>query len=232
MYKPRLSRKEKLMFLRLRWLIAAAGIVAVALVIWLAFASSSRQGADTGSSKITDDVSRLGKDRPQQGIASFAECVAAGNLVQESSPEVCVTEDGRRFVNTDYSDQSDQSRRYLDIKEWNVRVPLTPETYDLTYFYDEQSEVVRFAYKRLADAGICSNDIGVTLERSPEPERQRQGAPEPIAKVDGQAFYAQYASRPCYDWKDDDQVRLVKMIAGDLTLIQATANLLADIEPL
>ena len=34
-------------------------------------------------------------------VNSFGECVSAGNPVQESYPEVCVTGDGKRFVNPD-----------------------------------------------------------------------------------------------------------------------------------
>ncbi len=38
---------------------------------------------------------------------SFSECKAAsGSRIQESYPEVCVTEDGERFVNPDQKAQS------------------------------------------------------------------------------------------------------------------------------
>lgn len=33
------------------------------------------------------------------GVYNFEECKKAGNKVQESYPEVCITNDGRRFVN-------------------------------------------------------------------------------------------------------------------------------------
>lgn len=33
-------------------------------------------------------------------INSFEACAAAGNPIQETFPEVCVTPDGQRFVNT------------------------------------------------------------------------------------------------------------------------------------
>jgi len=32
-------------------------------------------------------------------ISTFEACVAAGNRVQESYPEVCVTEDNKQFIN-------------------------------------------------------------------------------------------------------------------------------------
>ena len=39
-----------------------------------------------------------GKAKPAAEITSFEECGAAGNPIQESYPEVCVTKDGKRFV--------------------------------------------------------------------------------------------------------------------------------------
>ncbi len=35
----------------------------------------------------------------KQEITTFEQCVAAGNPVQESYPEVCATEDGQSFPN-------------------------------------------------------------------------------------------------------------------------------------
>lgn len=34
----------------------------------------------------------------QKDVTDYASCVAAGNLVQESYPAVCVTPDGQRFT--------------------------------------------------------------------------------------------------------------------------------------
>lgn len=48
-------------------------------------------------------------------INSFADCAKAGNPVQESYPEVCVTKDGKRFVNQD-------QLNFLEIKEWGIRL--------------------------------------------------------------------------------------------------------------
>jgi hypothetical protein len=38
----------------------------------------------------------------KSSVDSFDECIAAGNPVQESYPEVCVTPDGQRFPNPDH----------------------------------------------------------------------------------------------------------------------------------
>ena len=42
-----------------------------------------------------------GKPNPFKGanVTNFNECVAAGNPVQESYPEVCRSKDGRSFTN-------------------------------------------------------------------------------------------------------------------------------------
>lgn len=42
----------------------------------------------------------LSGDKPAE-VSSFDECAAAGNPIQESYPEVCVTPDGTRYTNPD-----------------------------------------------------------------------------------------------------------------------------------
>lgn len=44
---------------------------------------------------------RHDKKATLKNVNSFAKCVAAGNKIQESYPEVCVTEDGQSFPNPD-----------------------------------------------------------------------------------------------------------------------------------
>lgn len=41
----------------------------------------------------------LMQEKDSLNITNFRQCVAAGNPVQESYPEVCVTQDGRSFAN-------------------------------------------------------------------------------------------------------------------------------------
>lgn len=41
----------------------------------------------------------LMQEKDNLNITNFRQCVAAGNPVQESYPEVCTTNDGRSFAN-------------------------------------------------------------------------------------------------------------------------------------
>ena len=54
------------------------GVIILVIIIWFAFAN-----------KII---------APQREITNFDECVAAGNPVQESYPERCMTKDGKSFT--------------------------------------------------------------------------------------------------------------------------------------
>lgn len=41
-------------------------------------------------------------ERGNDNVRSFDACVSGNNRVEESYPEVCVTDDGKRFVNPDH----------------------------------------------------------------------------------------------------------------------------------
>ena len=71
---------------------------------------------------------------PKAGpIKSFDDCKkAAGSKIQETYPEVCVTKDGKRFVNANSSTNEVGGAKnktyingYLHIKEWGVKIPVT-----------------------------------------------------------------------------------------------------------
>jgi hypothetical protein len=67
------------------------------------------------------------------------------------------------------------AQQYLEIKEWNVKVPLSDEIKDLKYevttkglnLHDKNQAVIKFYTQRLKDAqGVCSNNnFPVTLNR-------------------------------------------------------------------
>lgn len=59
-------------------LLVVLAVIGLAVVVWFAWIRPERQKVD---------------------VNSFDECVAAGNPVQESFPEVCVTPTGQRFTN-------------------------------------------------------------------------------------------------------------------------------------
>ncbi len=223
MYRLKLSRREKKKLLQARWVFILLALLVLMLVVWLAWI------------------------RPIQNeskVRSFDECVAAGNPVQETYPEVCLIKNGKRFVNPKQHDAhaasldgqddlippSDPALLILDIDEWGARIPLTINTFDLTYAYVEDggNEFVRLTYKRLIQMDVCKGDIGITLTRSyaqhsPPYTRKR---PAPTAQIDKAYFYVEYDEKPCYDPKNAEQMNLVKTIAGDKTLTQSTMSLL------
>lgn len=224
MYK--LTRRQKKKFLRAKWLILCAVIAVAALVSWLIWIRPMQSDAN---------------------INTFEECAAAGNPIQDSYPEVCLTKAGKRFVNPK-QDQAHQDSLTgnqdlvaptnpellnLDIEEWGVRVPLTEDTFDLTYAYIENggSEYLLFTYKRLLNMNACKGDIGLTLTRSFAQHQPPYTAknPAPTAQIDKYYFYANYAEGLCYDANNPEQLELVKKIAVDQTLSQATASLLTKL---
>ena len=228
MYKFKLSRREKKKLLRVKWLIMLGGLVVAVLIVWLVWIRPVQR---------------------ESGIGSFEECVAAGNPVQESYPEVCMTKDGKRFVNPkqdaahqaslDGSQQpvppANPALLKLDIGEWGVRIPLTMETFDLTYAYFDFNgeQYLLFTYKRLLQLGVCKGDIGLRLTRTTHKRDPPYTAvnPAPIAQVDTHYFYVTPAegSKLCYDDKNAEHAALVSQIAGGKPLTQATADLLAKI---
>ena len=227
MYKLRLSRREKKKLLQSRWVIVAVAVLCVGSVVWLAWVRPLQKEA---------------------GVSSFDGCVKAGNAIQETYPEVCLTKDGKRFVNPAQQQAhktseveseklvppSNPALLKLDIGEWNVRIPLTEGTFDLSYAYIENGEgdEVLFAYKRLINAGICKGDIGLTLIRQylqHQPPYSLRN-PAPIAQVGNAYFYVAYADKPCYDPGNAGQVAQVKQIAGDRSLPEFTATLLGGLK--
>jgi len=222
MYKLRLSRRDKKKLLRLKWLIIFLVACAVGFIVWLAWIRPMQQGASANT---------------------FDECVREGNPIQQTYPEVCLTKDGQRFVNPkqdqaraaslDDSDElvppSNPELLNLDIEEWGVRIPLTVETFDLSYAYVEngESEYLLFSYKRFIRLGVCQGDVGLKVVRrfAKNQPPYSTNNPAPVANVDKAYFYPYYADKPCYDTTKADQAALLKQIAGDKTLVDATTSL-------
>ncbi len=222
MYKLRLTRREKKQLFRARWFIMFGALLLIGLLVWWLWV------------------------RPMQGearIDSFQACVKAGNPVQETYPEVCLTKNGKRFANPKQqqahqdtaNDQqlvapTNPAQLILDIDEWKVRVPLTTQTFDLSYAYIENGgdEYLLFSYKRLINLGACKGDIGLKLTRSVVQNQApfTPNRPEATAQVGTYYFYAAYAGSPCYDAGNPEQAALVKLIAGDQSLTQATHDVL------
>ena len=222
-YRLRRSRREKKKIDRSRVLLIVVSLLALFSVVWFAWMRPIQKEA---------------------GINSFEACTRAGNPVQESYPEVCLTKGGKRFVNLAQSQAHQKSLTSpdelvpptnpallnLDINEWKVRIPLTTGTFDLAYSYleDGGSESLTFTYKRLLALEACKSGIGLTLTRSTVQRTPpfSPNNPEPIAQVGDYFYYTASAGSPCYDLGNAQQVEMVKKIAGDQSLVQTTISLL------
>jgi hypothetical protein len=227
MYKLKLNRKERKELALSKWLLIALAIIGLIFVVWLGWIRPAQREAS---------------------ITSFALCQTAGNAIQESYPEVCLTKDGRRFVNPAQAQAhdankdgpgklvppTDPNQLYLSIDEWGVRVPLTVETFDLAYAYlgDGLNDRAAFTFRRLVQANLCKVDAGVTLSRSIAKHQSPYSPanPAPITQVDKYYYYVAYAGSPCYDEKSADQAALAKQIAGEQSLRQTIGKLLEKLQ--
>ena len=187
------------------------GVIGLAVVLWLAW--------------FRPTVSN---------VNSYESCAAAGNAIQDSYPSVCVTKDGKRFVNpkekvnpntapgaAEQQSQQTQSApaaqpKYLTITEWGVRVKLSDDMSDLKYAYtkDENGERTTFTFARLTAIGICQNDVGVAMTRLVTENKTPFSIdnPEPIAHVGDYYYYLAYGGSPCYDDTNADQMKVVNTI--------------------
>jgi hypothetical protein len=201
-----MNRREKRELALSKIIVVVAALLGLAAIVWLAWIRPAQKAA----------------------VNSFTQCVDAGNPVQESYPEVCVTSTGERFTNpeqrplavpTNADDQeaAPPELSYLTISEWGVRTPLTKQTRDLTYtFRSGTEETVSFTFKRLKDAGICDPGIGVTMSRSTKQnvEPFNLENPEPVAHIGTQYYYLAYAGEPCTTTGTDEQKELAAQING------------------
>ncbi len=227
MYKLKISRREKKKLLRARWVIVFVALLGISLIVWLAWIRPVQKGSN---------------------VHSFEECSVAGYPIQESYPEVCVTPDGKRFVNLEQQaahqaaldgeqelvPPTNPALLKLDIEEWGVTIPLTLNTFDLTYAYVESGneDYVLFTYKRLIRLDVCKGDIGLKITRlfTQNQPPFSDSRPAPVASADKAYFYAHRQGKSCYDSKDPEQAALVKELAGDKELRDATLDLISKIE--
>lgn len=71
-------------------------------------------------------------------ISSYAACAKANGVIQESYPEVCVSKDGQHFTNPDQKAQAAPATKYLVIKEWGVKLPLSDDDSGAYYTYQPE----------------------------------------------------------------------------------------------
>lgn len=76
--EPKMNRKEKKKLALAEVALIILAVIGLAVIVWIGWLKPSYH------SKAT--------------VNSFSECAAAGNPIQTTYPEVCVTAEGRRFT--------------------------------------------------------------------------------------------------------------------------------------
>lgn len=70
-------------------------------------------------------------------LSNYDECIkATGSRILETYPQICVTKDGKQFT------QQSAPQKFLAIKEWGVKIPLSTNTADAFYTtYSDQNNL-------------------------------------------------------------------------------------------
>ena len=122
----RMNSKERRELAISEIVLIVLAIIGVGIVVWLAWARPLRGTSVT--------------------VNSFADCKANEGIVQTSYPEVCVTKDGKRFVNPnqkvtlpsasgtdDVGQTSTATRKKMTITQWKVVLPYPDNVTSLSY---------------------------------------------------------------------------------------------------
>lgn len=198
-------------------------VAAVAFAGWYIWRENKKSSTDGGGT-----------------INSFEECTKAGNPVQDSYPEVCVTKDGKRFPNPAQANPSNFSgagsqgdQTVLKITQWGIEVPLDESNKDMVYRYEKNDtyEAVFFTFKSLQEKDICKTDVGVSLTRKKtenEPPFNIDN-PQSFKKLGTYYYYIAYGSEPCYDVNKKEDVEAIEQVAGTEDIKQFVVDSLKDL---
>lgn len=107
--------------------------------------------------------------------------------------------------NSDKSIAPQPTQKYLEIKEWGVRIPVSKSDNDddMVYFYKKNDfgDLASFTFQRLVDYGICKTDIGVSMSRNKTKNNPPYSIdnPEQLAHLGEYYYSASYGGSYCYD---------------------------------
>jgi len=134
--------------------VIVAGIGSIAVYVW-------HGTRDSESANSGDTYSMVSSSSPAT-VSTFTECKQTdGSRIQQSSPQVCTTKDGKKFV------QPMAVKRYISILEWGVRIPYSGSD-TFTYKMSKIPEKVNIISKELADKYDCTDSgAGVIYRRKP-----------------------------------------------------------------
>lgn len=125
-----MNRSEQKGFALIEILLVIVILGAIGFTGW--FVWHSRQAADKSYNDATR--SSQGSQARISAVNDFEGCKkATGSKLQETSPEKCVTKDGKTFTDTS---TPAPMQPYMVIKEWGVELPLSAGIKDAYYTYD------------------------------------------------------------------------------------------------
>ena len=130
------------------WLISGTALLVVVVagfLMWMGWSDNDVSDTKSADNPMSDNV------------ASFADCVAAGNPIQESYPEVCVSASGERFVNpeqkAELADESGESTADSECDE-GLRA-FADEAFGMKFCYPDE-----WGDASVMDAKIDASDTG------------------------------------------------------------------------
>jgi Tfp pilus assembly protein FimT len=116
------------------------------------FVYQSRKDTDK-TLDSTNEVAHSTTPSKTTAVNDFAQCEqAAGSKLLETYPEQCVTSSGKMFTDT-----ATQGQKYLDIKQWGVKVAYTGSD-TLSYTYNTTTpNIVQIVSANLAGQYGCTD---------------------------------------------------------------------------
>ena len=118
----------------------------------------------------------------------------------------------KKAVTTKETTDTTTAQKYLVIKEWGVRIPVSDadNDADLTYTYTKNDtyEGVFFGFQRLVDHGMCKNGIGYSLGRQTTANQPPYSIdnPDTFIHVGDYYYYTAQGGSYCYDDTDQSQL--------------------------
>lgn len=92
-------------------------------------------------------------DKTTAKVTTYEECTkATGSKIQETFPQVCITKAGQTFTQPN-------TQKYLVIKEWGVKIPLTSNISDAYYTYDSKIDAVYLSKTRYKGTDCAADSI-------------------------------------------------------------------------
>lgn len=154
-------------------------------------------------------IAQVAQVEQPQAITSFEECVAAGNPVMESFPEQC-SADGQTFVNAAQQAEETDSKGYVVVEDWGLKLKIGPNDQELQYRLerdaghgDERLYIANAPSIAFMSAN-CGGDGFELVTISKTHEAEESAGAELVLEDDGHFYYVSSASGTCSEKPDEE----------------------------